>query len=317
MLIQANQVNTVVLRGVAKSFRTPRGTVHAVRRIDLSAAPGEAVALLGPNGAGKSTSIDMLLGLTPPDRGSVRLLGRPPREAIDAGLVGVMLQTGALVRDVSVRELVVMMASLYPHPLPVDDVLEAAGVTGIAEQRSQMLSCGQTERVRLALALTSNPELLVLDEPTVGMEVESRRAFWGSMRAFVARGKTVIFATHYLQEADAYADRAVLMAEGRVVADGPTTEIRARAGRRTIRATLPDADLAAVRWLAGVAAVERRGGAVVLSCSDSDAAIRALLWAYPGVRDIEIASAGLDDALLHLTGGADEPAAGELVGALR
>jgi ABC-2 type transport system ATP-binding protein len=218
---------------------------------------------------------------------------------------------------VSVRELVVMMASLYPHPLPVDDVLEAAGVTGIAEQRSQMLSCGQTERVRLALALTSNPELLVLDEPTVGMEVESRRAFWGSMRAFVARGKTVIFATHYLQEADAYADRAVLMAEGRVVADGPTTEIRARAGRRTIRATLPDADLAAVRWLAGVAAVERRGGAVVLSCSDSDAAIRALLWAYPGVRDIEIASAGLDDALLHLTGGADEPAAGELVGALR
>jgi ABC-2 type transport system ATP-binding protein len=127
----------------------------------------------------------------------------------------------------------------------------------------------------------------------------------------------VIFATHYLQEADAYADRAVLMAEGRVVADGPTTEIRARAGRRTIRATLPDADLAAVRWLAGVAAVERRGGAVVLSCSDSDAAIRALLWAYPGVRDIEIASAGLDDALLHLTGGADEPAAGELVGALR
>jgi ABC-2 type transport system ATP-binding protein len=317
LLIQANQVNTVVLRGVAKSFRTPRGTVHAVRRIDLSAAPGEAVALLGPNGAGKSTSIDMLLGLTPPDRGSVRLLGRPPREAIDAGLVGVMLQTGALVRDVSVRELVVMMASLYPHPLPVDDVLEAAGVTGIAEQRSQMLSCGQTERVRLALALTSNPELLVLDEPTVGMEVESRRAFWGSMRAFVARGKTVIFATHYLQEADAYADRAVLMAEGRVVADGPTTEIRARAGRRTIRATLPDADLAAVRWLAGVAAVERRGGAVVLSCSDSDAAIRALLWAYPGVRDIEIASAGLDDALLHLTGGADEPAAGELVGALR
>jgi ABC-2 type transport system ATP-binding protein len=315
--MQANQANTVELRGVAKSFRTPRGTVHAVRGIDLSAAPGEAVALLGPNGAGKSTSIDMLLGLTRPDRGSVRLLGRPPREAIDAGLVGVMLQTGALVRDVSVRELVVMMASLYPHPLPADDVLEAAGITGIAEQRSQRLSCGQTQRVRLALALTSNPELLVLDEPTAGMEVESRRAFWGSMRTFAARGKTVIFATHYLEEADAYADRAVLMAEGRVVADGPTTEIRARVGRRTIHATLPDADLAAVRRLAGIAAVERRGGAVVLSCSDSDAAIRALLWAYPSVRDIEIASAGLDDALLHLTGGADEPAAGELVGALR
>jgi ABC-2 type transport system ATP-binding protein len=306
-----------VLRGVAKSFRTPRGTVRAVQRLDLSAAPGEAVALLGPNGAGKSTAIDMLLGLTPPDRGSVRLLGRPPREAIGAGLVGVMLQTGDLVRDVSVRELVVMMASLYPHPLPVDDVLEAAGVTGIAEQRSHMLSCGQTERVRLALALTSNPELLVLDEPTVGIDAESRRAFWGSMRAFVARGKTVIFATQNLEEADAHADRAVLMAEGRVVAHGPTREIRARAGRRTIRATLPDADLAAVRRLAGVAAVERRDGAVVLSCSDSDAAIRALLWAYPSVRDIEIASADLDDALLHLTGGADEPADRELVGALR
>jgi ABC-2 type transport system ATP-binding protein len=314
--MQANQANTVELRGVAKSFRTPRGMVHAVRGIDLSAAPGEAVALLGPNGAGKSTSIDMLLGLTRPDRGSVRLLGHPPREAIDAGLVGVMLQTGALVRDVSVRELVVMMASLYPHPLPVDDVLEAAGVTGIAEQRSQKLSGGQTQCVRLALALTSDPELLVLDEPTVGVGAESRRAFWGSMRKFAARGKTVIFATRNLAEAEAYADRAVLMAEGRVVADGPTTEIRGRVGWRTISATLPDADLAAVRRLGGIAAVERRGGAVVLSCSDSDAAIRALLWAYPCVRDIEIASAGLDDALLHLTGGADEPASAQLVGAL-
>ena len=153
--------------------------------------------------------------------------------------------------------------------------------------------------------------MLILDEPTVGMDVEARRGFWVSVRAFAARGKTVIFATHYLEEADAYADRAVLMSHGRVVADGPTSEIRARVGTRTIRATLPDADRAELASLPGVTAADRRGEAIVLICSDSDAAIRALLEAYPEARDIEIAGAGLEEAFVQLTGDGDETTATE------
>jgi ABC-2 type transport system ATP-binding protein len=277
-----------------------------VRGIDVSIAAGQTVALLGPNGAGKSTTIDMLLGLAEPDAGSVSIFGRSPTAAIDAGAVGAMLQTGALVRDLSVRELVTMMASLFPSPLDVDEVLELAGIADVARQRTNKLSGGQTQRVRAAVALVSDPQLLVLDEPTVAMDVEGRHAFWTTMRTFAARGKTILFATHYLEEADAYADRAVLMARGRVVADGPTTEIKAMVGARTIRATLADADLAALAALPGVVSSDRHGDAVILSCSDSDAAVRALLDAHPDVRDIEITGAGLEQAFLQLTGGDGE-----------
>ena len=150
-----------------------------------------------------------------------------------------MLQTGALIGDLSVRELVSMMASLYRQPFDAGELLDLAGIRGLAEQRTQKLSGGETQRVRLALALVSDPELLVLDEPTVALDVQARRGFWATMRSFAARGKTVVFATHYIEEADAYADRVVLMAHGEVVADGPTTEIKAMVGVRTIRATLP------------------------------------------------------------------------------
>jgi ABC-2 type transport system ATP-binding protein len=310
-------MTAVDLQEVAKAYRTPHGVVEAVRGIDVSVERGETVALLGPNGAGKSTSIDMLLGLTAPDRGRVSLLGRTARAAVDAGLVGAMLQTGALIRDVSARELVAMVTALYPDPLGVDEALELAGIREFADRRTQKLSGGQLQRARFALAVAADPEVLVLDEPTVGLDVESRRAFWASMRAFAARGRTVIFATHYLEEADAYADRAVLMAHGRVVADGPTTEIRARAGRRTIRATVGAADPELLASLPGVARADRRGEAVVLSCTDSDAAIRALLDAHPGARDIEIAGAALEDAFVELTGGREEPALMEPLGAPR
>jgi ABC-2 type transport system ATP-binding protein len=303
------QTSTVQLSGVAKSFRSSGTVVHAVRGIDVSVVAGETVALLGPNGAGKSTTIDMLLGLLRPDSGTVTLLGGPPADAVDAGLIGAMLQVGALIRDVSVRELLRMMASLYPSALDVDEVLELVGLADIADRRTQKLSGGQAQRVRFALALVSDPALLILDEPTVGMDVEARRTFWTSVRAFAARGKTVIFATHYLEEADAYADRVVLMAEGRVVADGPTSEIRARVGQRTIRATLPDAEPAALAALPGVTTADRRGEAVVLICSDSDAAIRALLEAHPEVHDIEIAGAGLEEAFIQLTRDAGRPTA--------
>ena len=303
------------LRGVSKAFRTPKGTVEAVRGVDISIDAGEIVALLGPNGAGKSTTIDILLGLLEPDAGTVRVLGTSPSTATRAGAVGVMLQTGSLIRDLSVREVVTMMASLYPAPLDVDEVLHLVGVDQTAERRTQKLSGGETQRVRFALSLVSNPELLVLDEPTVALDVEARHDFWTTMRAFASRGKTVLFATHHLEEADAYADRAVLIADGRVVADAPTNEIKARVGRRTIRATLPGVPPAEL-MLPGVDSVDRRGETVILHSTDTDTALRALLGAFPQARGIELENAGLEQAFLELTSanGGPKPAAEEVLG---
>ncbi len=304
--VQDPRPGGIELRGLVKSFGGPDGPIRAVRGIDVTISGGETVALLGPNGAGKSTTLDMLLGLLAPDRGTVSVFGRAPAQAVAEGAVGGMLQTGQLIRDLSVRELVAMLGSLYPSPLDVEEALALAGIAEIASQRTQKLSGGQTQRVRLAVALVSDPELLVLDEPTVALDVEGRHAFWATMRAFAARGKTIVFATHYIEEADAYADRAVLMAHGEIVADGPTTEIRARVGTRTIRATLPEVAAQQLTLLAGVSSAERRGEAVVMRCSDSDAAIRALLAAHPQARDIEIAAAGLEQAFLALTGGSEQ-----------
>ena len=292
----------VELAGLTKSFRSSGGPIHAVRGIDLSISPGETVALLGPNGAGKSTSIDMLLGLQDPDAGTVSVFGRTPGDAIAAGAVGAMLQTGGLPAYTTVRELLHVIGALYPDPLPADEVMRITGTDGFADQRTDRLSGGQTQRVRAALALVSNPELLVLDEPTVAMDVEGRHTFWQAIREFAKSGRTVLFATHYLEEADQYADRIVLMANGRIVADGPANEIKATVGLRTIRATLPGADLHALGRLAGVTSTDSRGDAVILSCQDSDAAIRALLASYPDAKDIEISGAGLEAAFLALTG---------------
>ncbi len=307
----------IQIEGLAKTYRAPGGPVAAVRGIDFSVGPGESVALLGPNGAGKSTTIDMLLGLTQPDAGSVTVFGNSPRHAVDAGLVGGMLQTGALIRDLTVRELILVAASLYPDPLDVDEVIALTGLGQAASQRTQKLSGGQTQRVRFAIALVANPALLVLDEPTVAMDVEGRRDFWMTMREYAARGKTVLFATHYLEEADANADRVVMMAHGKIVADGPTTEIKARIGRRTIRTTLADADRAELSRLDGVSSAERHGDSVILRCADSDRAIRALLEAYPAARDIEITGAALEDAFLELTREPDRAEVPESLGAAR
>jgi ABC-2 type transport system ATP-binding protein len=270
----------------------------------VSIARGETVALLGPNGAGKSTTIDVILGLARPDSGTVSVLGLPPQEAVKQGLVGAMLQTGELIRDLSVRELIAMTASLYPSPMAVDEVIGLSGLSEAAEQRTHKLSGGQTQRARFAVAIVSDPELLILDEPTVAMDVEARRGFWTAMRNFASRGNTVMFATHYLEEADANADRAVLMAHGSVVADGPTTELKARVGTRTIRATLPGVAIEEISTLPGVTTADRHGEAVILICADSDRAIRALLELYSGARDIEITGAALEDAFVQLTGDA-------------
>jgi ABC-2 type transport system ATP-binding protein len=294
----------IVLTGLNKTFKTRMSSappVHAVRDVDITISPGETVALLGPNGAGKSTTIDMMLGLLAPDKGSVTLFGNSPQRAIAKGAVGAMLQVGGVAQYLSVRELLQMVASLYPSPLPVDEVIKLTRIDDLADRRTNKLSGGQTQRLRFAIGIVSNPELLVLDEPTVAMDVEARRDFWLTMRDFAARGKTVVFATHYLEEADAYADRIILMAHGRVVADGPSTEIKATVGLRTIRATLPDADLAALRALPGVTGVDPRGEAVIITCTDSDVALRALLPAFPAAHDIEVSGAGLEEAFLQLT----------------
>jgi ABC-2 type transport system ATP-binding protein len=298
----------IELRGLKKTYRSPGGPVDAVRGVDVAVRQGETVALLGPNGAGKSTTVDLLLGLQEPDEGSVALFGGPPERAVCGGRVGVMLQEGGVLRDLTVRELISMMAALFPRPLGVDETLSLAQLNEIADRRTERLSGGQTQRVRFAVALVSDPDLLVLDEPTVGMDVESRRAFWATVRELSGHGKTFLFATHYLEEADAYADRAVLMAHGRVVADGPTTEIKAIVGSRTIRATLPGVPMEALERLPGVTRGERRGEAVVLTCSDSDSALRELLAGYPEARDIEVRGAGLEEAFLQLTGDQEEVA---------
>lgn len=287
----------IVLSGLSKSY----GAVRAVRSINLSIARGETVAILGPNGAGKTTTLDMVLGLTKPDSGHVLLFGRSPAHAAKAGLIGGMLQTGAPIDHLSVRDLLEMVASLYPRPLGVDDVLRLTGMAEFAGRRTDRLSGGQAQRVRFGVALIANADLLVLDEPTAAIDVEGRREFWAAMREIAAAGKTVLFATHYLEEADAFADRIVLIARGRVVADGPATEIKARVSGRTIRATLPGVDVTRLTGLPGVTNAERHGEAVALSCAQSDQALRALLDRFPEVHDIEVLGAGIEEAFLALT----------------
>jgi ABC-2 type transport system ATP-binding protein len=292
----------IVLQHLAKSY----GEVRAVRSLDLAIAPGETVALLGPNGAGKTTAIDMMLGLTRPDHGTVSVFGVPPATAVRNGWVGGMLQAGSPLDHLRVRELVALTASYYPHPLAVSEVLGLTGADEFAGQWTTKLSGGQAQRLRFAAAIVGDPDLLLLDEPTAGIDVAGRRDFWRAMRGIAGQGKTVVFATHYLEEADAYADRIVLIAKGQVVADGPATQIKAQAASRTIRGTLPGADPAVLRALPGVIAAERHGDAIVLSCSDADLALPALLSSFPGIRDIEVTGGSLEEAFLELTGGQDD-----------
>ena len=287
------------LTGIEKHF----GHVHAVRGLDLTVAPGEVVAFLGPNGAGKSTTIDILLGLTRPDAGAAALFGGDPEVAIRAGRVGAMLQSGAPLPELTVRELVGLFAGLHRHPLPISEVMSRAGIADIAGTRTTRLSGGQAQRVRYALALVPDPDLMVLDEPTVAMDVEVRRAFWASMREFTDAGRTVLFATHYLEEADNFADRVVVMAAGKIVADGTGAQIKATVTGRTISAVLPEVAPTVLTALPGVTRIEPQGSRMLLHCTDSDRALRELLTVAPQAHDIEITAGNLEDAFLELTAG--------------
>ncbi|MDG4799344.1 ABC transporter ATP-binding protein [Micromonospora sp. WMMD980] len=286
----------VELAGLTKTY----GPVTAVDGLSLRITPGEVVAFLGPNGAGKTTTVDMLLGLARPDAGTVRLFGGTPTDAVRHGRVAAVMQTGGLLKDLTVAETVRMTAHFYGHTRPVVEVLERAGIAEIADRPVGKCSGGQQQRLRFALALLPDPELMVLDEPTTGMDVEGRRDFWQAIRADARSGRTVLFATHYLDEADAYADRIVLVRQGRVVADGTTAEIKNLAAGRVVRATLPGADQAALAALPGVRSVEVRGDAILVHSEDSDVVARHLLT-RTDARDLEITSRNLEDAFLALT----------------
>lgn len=287
----------VELRGVRRHY----GEVAAVDGIDLSIRAGEVVALLGPNGAGKSTAIDMILGLSNPDAGSAAVFGRSPTEAVRDGAIGAMLQNGTLLDDLTVAETIGLVASLHRSPMTVEQVMRRTGVEDLAKRRANRLSGGQKQRVRFALALVSDPSLLVLDEPTAAMDPAARREFWKAIYEDTAHGRTVLFATHYLEEAEEFADRVVLMRSGKIVADGPVAQVRAAASGRTVRAVVPGANEEALGALPAVTACELREQRARLSSSDSDATLRALLERFPAAHDIEIAAAGLEDAFLSLT----------------
>ncbi|MBA9055779.1 MULTISPECIES: ABC transporter ATP-binding protein [Streptomyces] len=278
------------------------GTVRAVDGLSLRLHPGETVALLGPNGAGKSTTLDLLLGLKQPDAGTVSVFGTGPREAIVAGRVGAMLQSGGLMDDVTVAELVKLSCSLHPRPYKAADVMARAGIAQIADRKVNKLSGGQAQRVRFALATAGDSDLIILDEPTTGMDVSARQAFWATMREQADQGRTVLFATHYLEEADAIADRVLVLHRGRLLADGTAAEIKARAGARRIAFDLEGTvDAAALRALPFLTGIDVSGQTVRIQSSDADATVHALygLGLYP--RNLEVAGLGLEQAFVAIT----------------
>ncbi|MFJ9415993.1 ABC transporter ATP-binding protein [Streptomyces sp. NPDC101227] len=306
----AGPAPVVSFRGVSKSY----GAVRAVADLDLELHPGETVALLGPNGAGKSSTLDLLLGLRSPDSGSLSLFGTTPQRAIEQGKVGAMLQSGGLMEGVKVKELVGLARDLHPHGYPLDQIMATAGITDIADRLVDKLSGGQEQRVRFALATAGANDLIVLDEPTTGMDVSARQTFWGAMRRQAQEGRTVLFATHYLEEADEIADRVIVLHRGRVLADGTAAEIKARAGARRVTFDLEgpiDRDaLSALPFLTSLSVSDAgsaagSGRTVRIQSQDADATVHALygLGLYP--RNLEVSGLGLEQAFIAITTASD------------
>lgn len=284
------------LDGVVKQF----GKTFALDGLDFVLPRGEVVALLGPNGAGKTTAVKLLLGLLSPTRGRALLFGRDPRRRESRDRVGVMLQVGKVPETLTAREHLTLFASYYSRPLPLPEVIARAGLTGREDRLFGKLSGGERQRVLFALAMIGNPDLLVLDEPTVGLDVEVRRAFWAEIRRFSDEGRTILLTTHYLEEADALADRVVVIDHGRVLADGTTAEIKARTASRRVRcksALSPDE----IRRLPAAREVRRDGASYEVLTGAAEDLVRAWLARDPALRDLEVTNTGLEDAFLALT----------------
>jgi len=295
----------IELTDVRRHFGAGDRRVQAVDGVTLRIERGEVVALLGPNGAGKTTTLDMLLGLTRPSAGTVSVRGAAPEQAASSGTIAAVLQTGGLLGDLTVLETVELIASLYGRPAlgRVPEVMARADLAHLAKRRVSKCSGGEQQRIKFALALVPDPDILVLDEPTAGMDVTARRNFWDVMRADADAGRTIVFATHYLEEAEQFARRTVVMHRGTIVADAPTARLRASLGERTVAATLPAGDrdsiVARVAAIAGVIGIRLDADRLSLQAADSDAAARTLLDF--GARDLEIAAPTLETAFSALT----------------
>jgi len=287
----------ISLHSVAKRY----GDVQAVRGIDLSVERGESVALLGQNGAGKSTTIGMLLGLVRPDAGRAEVCGRTPHQAVAEGRIAAMLQDTGMMPGVTVGELIGFGHRLYPNALPVGEALDLAGLSTLGKRRVDKLSGGQAQRLRFALAVVANPDVLVLDEPTRALDVQGRAEFWRSMRAYAETGRTLLFATHYLDEVNENADRVVVITAGQVVADDSPDKIRRLAGGGTVRFRLSDGD--AVPALTGATDVQINGETVTVRTTDPDATVRDLAATQLSWHELSVGQASLDESFLMLTEG--------------
>ncbi len=284
-------VSPVRLTGAVKRF----GATLALDRLDLEIAAGGVTALLGPNGAGKTTAIGLMLGRLRPDAGEALLFGRDPRDLAARQRIGVMLQTAGLPPQLTVMEQVMLFAGYYERAMPAAEAVALAGLAGLERRRCSALSGGQQRRLQFALAIVGRPDLLILDEPSVGLDLEARRALWTTIRALRDRGATVLLTTHHLEEAEALADRIVVIDKGRVRASGTVAEMKALVAGRTIRCrtVLDDATLQA---LPGVRSVSRAGQHVILVSEAGEATMRALLAADATLADLELGGMGLEEA---------------------
>ena len=280
------------------------GSHTALRGLSLTLRPGEVVALLGPNGAGKTTAVKLLLGLLQPSEGSVKVFGRSPSERQARQRVGAMLQVARVPETLAVGEYLDLFRSYYPRPLPASEIVETTGLTGLEKRLFKDLSGGQKQRMLFGLALCGNPDLVFLDEPTLGMDIETRHNLWRQVRALADAGKTVLLTTHYLEEADTLADRILVMAQGSVVAEGTPTEIKSRVGGRKIRCVTALSG-GFLRDLPGVRAVEHTGAAVTLTVDSAETVLRTLLAEDATLHSLEVSSPALEDAFLELTRTAD------------
>lgn len=276
------------------------GAVTALDRLDLAVRRGELLALLGPNGAGKSTSVAALLGLVRPQAGQVTLFGADPQRVEVRRRIGVMLQSGVLPATLTVAELLRLTASYYPGPRPLDESAALAGLTDLLKRPYGKLSGGQQRRVQFALALCGRPELLFLDEPTVGMDIDARERLWAAMRTVVAQGCAVVLTTHYLEEAEALAQRVVVIDRGRVLTEGSVDDLRARVALTRIRC-ISDLDETAIAGWNGVAGASREGDRLIVTTAAAEPVVRRLLDADSALSELEVRRAGLAEAFSALT----------------